>query len=678
MEEVDTVQLVALASAGVAIPKSVKSARDFTPEALHGVLVSSLRIIAPVQVEGESKENGAKQQDGDDGMDPAELAAIALTVKALPDKLPGNVAVRHRVATAVSNVIRQLGFAGEGGYNQLLYPAERDVRRLLSWVLQKLPRADDGLGSGAMDPARAKLFKNLEAWLLAPVQSRTNEAKIAPNDAAELISAEFSSWKSNSAINSVTKNSRSLLDNITASLRAASSASSQPSQDGSFLLPLSQPESLLKAYSVDGTTAVASADSLRASSLPTLEQVSLSLREPGGSHINIPLRRSVPNVFPGSLLASYPSSFQRRAAFTVELVIRKAAEKRDLAAEAAAAAAAAAEKDAAPRVKTEDEILREREEEVEKLQADADALQATVEALSSRCQMLSAMLPQLRAQQNQLQQSTVEIERAYLLRKGGLEMLPDAGRNIDRLTAEIEGAASKLLELGAEWDKHRLPLVSSIAEEELRLQNQEERAEAKVARVKEMKQQISEMGANYSAKEELEKRLTAEYAKVQQMMAAASNGGGDGESGSEAIVTRPVYTRRILDVVRQIRKQKSEIGRIVGDVRKVNAELAAVSDKVKKNAASATEMIDRAATINAKDQAYRQALKQVIALQDAFNAMLKAVSDAGAAENEMRDIENRIEQMQQRNDEERSKEIERDTASILEENKAMAAQLGGR
>jgi hypothetical protein len=677
MEEVDTVQLVALASAGVAIPKSVKSARDFTPEALHGVLVSSLRIIAPVQAEGESKENVTKQQDGDDGMDPAELAAIALAVKALPDKLPGNVAVRHRVATAVSNVIRQLGFAGEGGYNQLLYPAERDVRRLLSWVLQKLPRADDGLGGGAMDPARAKLFKNLEVWLLAPAQPRSNEPNVTSNDAAELINAEFSSWKSSSANATANKNNRSLLDSITASLRAASSASSQPSQDGSFMLPLSQPESLLKAYSTDGTTVI-SADTLRSSSLPTLEQVSQSLREPGGSHINIPLRRGVPNVFPGSLLASYPSSFQRRAAFTVELVIRKAAEKRDLAAEAAAAAAAAAEKDAAPRIKTEEEILREREEEVEKLQADADALQATVEALSSRCQMLSAMLPQLRAQQNQLQQSTVEIERAYLLRKGGLEMLPDAGRNIDRLTAEIEGAASRLLELGAEWEKHRLPLVSSIAEEELRLQNQEERAETKVARVKEMKQQIAEMGANYSAKEELEKRLTIEYAKVQQMMAAASNGGGEGESGSEAIVTRPVYTRRILDVVRQIRKQKSEIGRIVGDVRKVNAELAAVSEKVKKNAASATEMIDRAASLNAKDPAYRQALKQVIALQDAFNAMLKAVSDAGAAENEMRDIENRIEQMQQRNDEERSKEIERDTASIAEENKAMTAQLGGK
>jgi hypothetical protein len=677
MEEVDNVQLVALASAGVSIPKSVKSARDFTPEALHSVLVSSLRIIAPVKVEGESKEaSTTKQEDGDDGMDAAELAAIALAIKSLPDKLPGNVAVRHRVATAVSNVIRQLGFAGEGGYNQLLYPAERDVRRLLSWVLQKLPRADDGLGSGGMDPARARLFKNLETWMLAPAKIYSNQTKITPSEAAELASAEFSLWKKDGISNSGTKNTRSLLDSITASLRAASSVSSHPSLDGSFILPLSPPESLLKAYSVEGG-AVVSVDILRSASLPTLEQVSQAVRDPGGSHINIPLRRNVPNVFPGSLLASYPSSFQRRAAFTVELVIRKAAEKRDLAAEAAAAAAAAAEKDSAPRAKTEEEILREREDEVEKLQADADALQATVEALASRCQMLSAMLPQLRAQQNQLQQSTAEIERAYLLRKSGLEMLPDAGRNIERLTAEIEGAASRLLELGAEWEKHRVPLVSSIAEEELRLQNQEERAETKVARVKEMKQQIVEMGANYSAKEELEKRLTAEYAKVQQMMAAASNGGGEGEA-SEAIITRPVYTRRILDVVRQIRKQKSEIGRIVGDVRKVNAELAAVSEKVKKNAASATEMIDRAATLNAKDQAYRQALKQVVALQDAFNAMLKAVSDAGAAENEMRDIENRIEQMQQRNDEERAKEIERDTLSISEENKTMTAQLGGK
>ena len=83
-----------------AVPASVTSAETFTPEALCAALVQALRLIAP--------EEEAHAE--------------------LPTALPGNVAARHRVATALARCIKGAGFGpGEVGYNQLLYPNERDT-----------------------------------------------------------------------------------------------------------------------------------------------------------------------------------------------------------------------------------------------------------------------------------------------------------------------------------------------------------------------------------------------------------------------------------------------------------------------------------------------------------------------------------------------------------------------
>jgi chromosome segregation ATPase len=45
-------------------------------------------------------------------------------------------------------------------------------------------------------------------------------------------------------------------------------------------------------------------------------------------------------------------------------------------------------------------------------------------------------------------------------------------------------------------------------------------------------------------------------------------------------VNRNVYTRRIIDIIKQIRKQKSEIARIIADVRVVQREINFASEKV--------------------------------------------------------------------------------------------------
>jgi coiled-coil domain-containing protein 22 len=57
--------------------------------------------------------------------------------------LPPNIASRHRVCTSVAAKVKELGFSGECGYNQLLYPIESQTRALLSWLVYRLPRGQE-------------------------------------------------------------------------------------------------------------------------------------------------------------------------------------------------------------------------------------------------------------------------------------------------------------------------------------------------------------------------------------------------------------------------------------------------------------------------------------------------------------------------------------------------------
>ena len=62
--------------------------------------------------------------------------------KKVPKTLPRNIASKHRVCTDIASKIKELGYQGECGYNQLLYPVASTTRHLIAWIVSALPRAD--------------------------------------------------------------------------------------------------------------------------------------------------------------------------------------------------------------------------------------------------------------------------------------------------------------------------------------------------------------------------------------------------------------------------------------------------------------------------------------------------------------------------------------------------------
>ena len=60
-------------------------------------------------------------------------------------------------------------------------------------------------------------------------------------------------------------------------------------------------------------------------------------------------------------------------------------------------------------------------------------------------------------------QKTDALERTYKLKKQTLSLLPDAAKNVKKLQDIYTATAKKLMQIGAEWEEHRRPLVSEVS-----------------------------------------------------------------------------------------------------------------------------------------------------------------------------------------------------------------------
>jgi hypothetical protein len=74
--------------------------------------------------------------------------------------------VKHRICTDIALKIKELGFLGDCGYNQLLYPVEHQTRDLLKWIVDKLPRSTEEEGNDEILGANAILNRNITHSLM--------------------------------------------------------------------------------------------------------------------------------------------------------------------------------------------------------------------------------------------------------------------------------------------------------------------------------------------------------------------------------------------------------------------------------------------------------------------------------------------------------------------------------
>uniref|UniRef100_A0A8D0AEG4 Coiled-coil domain-containing protein 22 n=1 Tax=Sander lucioperca TaxID=283035 RepID=A0A8D0AEG4_SANLU len=247
-----------------------------------------------------------------------------------------------------------------------------------------------------------------------------------------------------------------------------------------------------------------------------------------------------------------------------------------------------------------------------------------------------------------------EKEEKMQVKKKTIDLLPDADDNLPKLQAVVEASAKRVVHLASQWEKHRAPLIDEHRRLKEICSNQDLESSRKLSEIKSLHDKIRVSTEEAKKKEEIYKQLVTELENLPQD------------------VSRSAYTQRILEIVSNIKKQKEEITKILSDTKELQKEINSLTGKLDRTFAVTDELVFKDAK---KDESVRKSYKYLAALHENCNQLIQTIEDTGTILREIRDLE---EQIETENSSKTVANLERildDYKAIRQENSALAAKV---
>ena len=303
---------------------------------------------------------------------------------------------------------------------------------------------------------------------------------------------------------------------------------------------------------------------------------------------------------------------------------------------------------------SEEEKQRKREEEIKELQDKVDSLSEKIECLLEENKKYESLCSDIAELIKKDKGVIDEIKERYRVKKCTLSLLPDAESNIEKLQNLIDTSSQRLVSLANQWEQHRVPLIEEYRELREQSSRRVNETQRKLEEIKVLRDKIQNLGMEVRQKEDMHKHLVSAYEKLTKD------------------VSRSAYTRRILEIVGNIKKQKAEIDKVLLDTRNVQKEINKLSGKLERTFTVTDELIFRDAK---KDEAIRRAYKYLAALHENCSHLVQIVEDTGSISREIRELEDQIDQENQKQVAATLERITLDYKQMQQENASLMAQL---
>jgi len=229
-------------------------------------------------------------------------------------------------------------------------------------------------------------------------------------------------------------------------------------------------------------------------------------------------------------------------------------------------------------------------------------------------------------------------------------------KHLQQLTQLTEKAAQHLTQLAQEWEEYRQPLIAQYRRKKQLFGDRKEEAATKIELIQRMKDDQKAISQNVREKDELHKTVSDELKQLPKTH------------------NRQVYVRRIMDIVKNLEKQKVDIRKVLEDVHRVQKDINTVGETSKRTFAIADEVIFKAAS-DKKDLFAVNVYRHVVQLRQNFEKLVGTVEDTGRVKNETVDISSRIESIERLNSGLNFERINEDLTQVRNENKALSAKV---
>ncbi|TSW62373.1 Coiled-coil domain-containing protein 22 [Bagarius yarrelli] len=650
MEEVDRILIHSLRQAGTDIDDDVQSVKQFSSELIVQAVVRCLRVI-----------------------DPAVGSGLSPT-------LPPGMSARFRVGMSLAQACQDLGYKGEIGYQTFLYSNEPEIRSLLMFLVEKLPRecaevSDQPAGKSVLlQKAIAAQIKAQLAlpWLpralRLPLHHKTQSPGPCHSFYTQPLSLPYSLkvpfkkqpkevkeyWREyllpvTSQPSQAASVPASLLENHVSELSAAQEWENEWNSQG--LLSRLTPE---VRYSPKLLQTHKKADYRSRKKMRLQKRIEEQLRAAtqlwpdahntrrSASDLS-ELLNSFAGATTGGDVLTKGTRFTHSEKFTFTQEPEKAAQQM-----AAAASALPSSH------QSEEDLKAQQEAELSALQQQLQQLSVQMEEVGGDIRQLTLSIQQGSDELKQKEVGNAEKENSIRVKKQTIDLLPDAENNLIKLQSLVEASSKRVVHLASQWEKHRAPLIDEHRRLKELCSNREMESSRKLSEIKELHDKIRQSAEEAKKKESLYKQLITEYETLPKD------------------VSRSAYTIRILEIVGNIKKQKEEITKILSDTKDLQKEINGLTGKLDRTFAVTDELVFKDAK---KDESVRKSYKYLAALHENCSQLIQTIEDTGSIMREIRDLEEQIETENGKKTVSNLEKILEDYKAIRQENSALAAKI---
>uniref|UniRef100_A0A8W7PI06 Coiled-coil domain-containing protein 22 homolog n=1 Tax=Anopheles coluzzii TaxID=1518534 RepID=A0A8W7PI06_ANOCL len=200
--------------------------------------------------------------------------------------------------------------------------------------------------------------------------------------------------------------------------------------------------------------------------------------------------------------------------------------------------------------------------------------------------------------------------------------------NVAKLESIIAAAGEKMKKLQSQWEAHRAPLVATLEEHQAKNSDQVSKSQKVLDQIESARHKSEEVIVDLQTKSALHARLVQEYERMGRT------------------VSRTAYTSRILEIIGNIRKQKTDIDKILHDTRSLQKEINSITGQLDRQFTVTDDLIFR----NAKRDEYcKRAYILLVALHTECSELTALVQETGTVKREVRELEDQIENEKDRN-----------------------------
>lgn len=590
MEEVDKILIHSLNQVGCDFDDDIKSVRNFKVNEVVKGVVKCMKVI--------NSES--------------ELQSV----------LPQNMAQKFRAAAAIAQAVKEIGYAGDLGYQSLLYPNEKEIRKLFMFLLEKLPKdsgtvSEKTLSESAVvhSQAASKLNESLKRCWLPPhclrvakgYSNTTPVTLLATSLCHPYTSVNYMLGQHQSLSNDQPKScqvKKVKKDHLIGTLfnlhahQLKKEKSNDLTYSEEFMTENLEP--LIKESEIRSSIGIGSTNMLSTAAAVNMTQIQ------------------------GSLVSDK---------------LNESTSKKE---------------DNEESLSSNQEVLKQREQQISDIQTSIvdilEKLQEFHQSTSTAKHSINELNEEIA--QEQLQLTSVVEEHNNKQRTA--DLLPDAHHNIQKLQAALCDREKKMKTLLEQWEEHSQPLQYKLQHLHEQIQGKNNSAEGVKSSLVELKEKMRQMVLDASRKDQQLSNFKEQYQNMNKD------------------INRSSYTKRIIDISGKVRKQKQEIEQVLIDTRVIQKEINTLSGKLERTFA----VLEGTSFKEAEScEAARPVYRGVTSVHQGCGELLNIIRETGTVQREISDLREQVDLELNKKTEEQLSLLEVDLGHIRKENQSLKQQV---